>query len=274
MRIFLMMAFCYRRQSPCSTSSKAYYNRQATSIPGLHIYHDFLSGHSKSDLRSNAVNLYKTLSKYFAKAKETQQVPHESLKHNLTSKEFYYVLRIDEPSIGKINCQYFNEYGEKGHRLTYFIDNKNLPKFLTESLIPQVKQLPEVLAISENKPLNWNFTFNTYAIKNSATPTLAGFDFHTDIKSNGVATMIYSIGSASKFQIRPPSHPPEDIQTPLVSETVSLLDNSLVLLTEQSRWTYKHRVIPVKAKSSQSLVPNEAESIGRMSIVLGFSISK
>jgi len=60
----------------------------------------------------------------------------KSYNHNLKADKEYALMKIrDISSDSKVDCQNFINYGDKGHSLTYFIGNQNIPKFVKESLI-------------------------------------------------------------------------------------------------------------------------------------------
>ncbi len=262
----MMALSLIQKTARCISSSTRCYSELTTSIPGLYIYRDFLRPVQGTDLQKNAINLHKEIVENSANALNHQCKTFLSQYHNLKSDEYYRLVEVDDSSGRKIEGQHFQKYGEDGHKLTYFVGNKNLPGFLMNGLLSRVLRIPEIMAIKQDKTLNWNFTFNTYAAANNGLSKLAGFDFHKDIESNGEVTMIYSIGAPTKFEIRHPNYIAE-------SQTIPLLSNSLVVLSKQARWDYEHRVIPVTIEDSAPLIENEVESVRRISLVLGFARS-
>lgn len=172
-----------------------------------------------------------------------------SRQHNLKSDEFYKKVRLNE-----IDCQHFDRYGDNGHTLTYFIGNKNIPKYL-EGLKNKIESLEEVHALEG--VLNWNFTFNTYRSLNVVRP---GFPFHIDTPSNGEITSIFTLLSDADLQMKK-----ETDQDPVYS--VKLVPGSLRLLTGEARWKWQHRVLPSERTAQDG-------RIERMSLVLGCNISQ
>ena len=83
---------------------------------------------------------------------------------------------------------------------------------------------------------------------------LAGCPFHVDIPSNGVVTMILNIQRAALFQIAKDEHC-QDIELPV---------GCVLLLSGESRYEWKHRVLP-KALGAEA----SPGKIQRLSLVLG-----
>lgn len=242
-------------------STVASHGNAPVSVPGLHVYYNFLRSEQKDALTASSIALHRAIETQTSDARKLKCKTYLSQYHNLTSDESYRIVQIKDGNERTISCQAFEKYGESGHKLTYFIGNQNLPQFLSNHLIPRVLQIPEVTAITHGDPLVWNFTFNSYAA--TKDQTLAGFDFHKDIESNGEVTMIYSLGVQSQFQIRNPSCITELLAIPLLS-------NSLVLLTQKARWDYEHRVVPVTVANAPPLILNQTHRVLRLSLVLGF----
>lgn len=231
----------------------------STPVRGLYVYQNFLSSRQAVDVWQKAIGLHTVI---------LHQVPSDrtffSKNHNLRSEEHYRVVQITDKMHGDIRGQYFERYGENGHRLTYFMGSRNIPEFLKNNMISRTLQIPEVKALVRGGVDEWNFTFNTYAISKIKATTLPGFDFHKDIASNGEATLIYSIGTSSKLQMRHPSRPLDVFEIPL-------LHNSLVLLSKEARWDYEHRVVPINISNDMALFEDGVESIKRISLVFGFT---
>lgn len=250
-----------RQMQGCISKNAAYYSQLTTPIPGLHIYHDFLETDRKCDLQKEAIKLHHAIS---SDTTVEHKKIHRSQSHNLPSHEYYRLVSFNDQEKMKITCQYFEKYGEDGHKLTYFIGNNNLPNFIKSMLISRVLEIPEVIALSQNKLLNWNLTFNVYASElNQPRTEIPGFPFHKDIPSNGEATMIYSIGAGSEFQMRHPANADKIHAYPLYP-------NSLILFSKEARWDYEHRVVPVEIVDSPPLFTTALEKIWRISLVLGF----
>ncbi|GAB4226020.1 MAG: hypothetical protein Tsb0021_01590 [Chlamydiales bacterium] len=261
----MMITHSLIRQTPrCFSTSSRGNSPGGSFVPGLHIFHDFLPKSQQSELQKKAIDLYKAVLNTQVSSDLKRRKIFLSHSHNLKSDEYYRLIEIEDVPGKKIRGQHFEKYGEDGHKLTYFIGNNNLPKFLRNSLVPRVLQIPEVMALRQDKTLNCNFTFNTYAKANERASKLAGFGFHKDIESNGELTVIYSIGAHSEFQIRYPNDEDKAL-------TIPLLSHSLILLSKGARWDYEHRVIPVTIEDCSPLFQNEVETIRRISLVLGFA---
>ena len=239
------------------------FNKLPTPISGLHVYRQFLEPKYADALQSKAVGLCQAILNQSSSAPSHRCQTFLSKYHNLKSDEYLRPIKIDDEPNGKIRGQYFERYGEDGHTLTYFIGNRNIPRFLPNTLITRVLHLPEVMEITQNRLTEWNLTFNTYATSKKCDSTLPGFDFHKDIESNGEVTLIYSIGSPAEFQIRHPETVEKICRIPL-------LHNTMVLLSNEARWDYEHKVVPNKISDDFSLLETEIESVRRMSLVLGF----
>jgi hypothetical protein len=224
-------------------------------IPGLRYYPKFLENPQQNLIQQKSSELFGKI------INNVKNSPTLSLKHNLKSKEYYLSSQIMEDD-SKIQCQYFEKYGEEGHTLTYFMGNNNIPKFIKNEIIPKVLEIPEVKTLRVKSMLSWNFTFNTYSLTTSQTKKMSGFPFHKDIDSNGIITMIYSIGATTEFQIRHPKDPNSVHRIPLTT-------NSLVLLSGESRWDYEHCVVPSNIEVDNFNFATEVESIKRISLVLG-----
>ncbi|MEM1283418.1 MAG: alpha-ketoglutarate-dependent dioxygenase AlkB [Chlamydiota bacterium] len=237
---------------------------QTRLISGLYIYPDFLPPEDQKNLQEKVINLHTYIVNESKNSNSQRCQTFLSRYHNLSSDEHYRQIQLNDAQGNKVTCQHFEKYGESGHKLSYFIGNDNLPTFLQSSLLSRILQIPEVITITEDSQLNWNFTFNTYATTKTQPTKLAGFAFHKDIDSNGEVTMIYSLGASSTFHIR---HPKK------ISDTLSvpLLPNSLLLLSKEARWDYEHCVVPVDVDKSSSLIETQLETIKRVSLVLGFT---
>ena len=152
-----------------------------------------------------------------------------------------------------VSCEYFPRYGEDGHALCYFRGNSNLPDFVRDGLLGQLGQtIQQDNLATEEQELTWKLTMNFYK---SVGGTVAGFPFHVDIPANGVVTMILNIHKEVLFQIAR-GDSVRDIPLPI---------GSLLLLSGESRYEWKHRVLPMPSSGSES--PNTVE---RVSLVLGF----
>ncbi len=106
--------------------------------------------------------------------------------------------------------------------------------------------------VEAGQDLKWKLTMNFY---HGHDGKIAGFPFHVDIPSNGVVTMILNVHREVLFQI---AH--EEIV-----EDVELPVGSLLILSGESRYQWKHRVLPKELGNS----PSSGE-VERVSLVLGF----
>ena len=84
---------------------------------------------------------------------------------------------------------------------------------------------------------------------------VAGFPFHVDILANGVVTMILNVQREALFQITK-GEAVTDIRLPV---------GSLLVLSGESRYEWKYRVLPMAASGSGG-----PGGIERVSLVLGF----
>lgn len=236
------------------TSQKNYFDK----IPGLILYHDFLS-HSKCNLLvEESLKLYKRLEDDSTRTHQLKKadIPQpefvRSSKHNLASEEFYTSLTLREASQRSIHCEYFQKYGEIGHSLCYFRGNNNLPDFVYDSLLPVITSTMQDAGLKKDKELIWKLTMNFYK---TLEGVVAGFPFHVDIPANGVVTMILNIQREVLFQIAK-----EETVT-----DVNLPVGSLLVLSGESRYQWKHRVLPMTSNYASA-----KGDIERISLVLGF----
>lgn len=218
-------------------------------IPGLVYQPDFLTENTRQSLYTQSLQLHKKISTH----REGAPV-FKSQGHNLPFERHYRRLYFEDTPGRKINAQNFVDYGGSGHELTYFINNQNVPSFIHEELITRLNQMVPVqtLASQSETPLDWRLTFNIYKEKSSKQ---AGFDWHKDIATNGEITSITTIFGNATFQI----HPEEKASYSAIS--LPLIPRSIVLLSGDSRWKWKHRVLPQETSA--------ISDIGRISLVLG-----
>lgn len=227
-------------------------------IPGLIVYYDYLSHSECASLIERSLTLFKQLEDESAKTHQlkTADIPQpefvRSSKHNLASEEFYTSLTLNEVSQRSIHCEYFQKYGENGHSLCYFRGNTNLPDFIHSNLLLSITSTMQDAGLTTNKEPIWKLTMNFY--KNLGG-VVAGFPFHVDIPANGVVTMILNIQREVLFQIAK-------------DETiidVNLPVGSLLVLSGESRYKWKHRVLPMTSNNAST-----KGDIERISLVLGF----
>jgi hypothetical protein len=224
-------------------------------IPGLFVYHDYLTPSECNSLVEKSLELYKRLEEGSAthqlrKADIPQPEFVRSAKHNLASEEFYTSLTLHEASQRSIRCEYFPRYGEIGHSLCYFRGNTNLPD-IVHDILPFITSTMQDAGLTTDKELMWKLTMNFYK---SLSGVVAGFPFHVDIPANGVVTMILNIQREVLFQIAK-------------DETIidiNLPPGSLLVLSGESRYQWKHRVLPMTSN------PSTNSDIERISLVLGF----
>mmetsp|Transcript_11564 Transcript_11564/g.14352 ORF Transcript_11564/g.14352 Transcript_11564/m.14352 type:complete len:204 (+) Transcript_11564:173-784(+) len=182
--------------------------------------------------------------------------------HNLDSEEHYKNIVVGDEGNTR-QAQLFENYGSEGHMLTYFQGNNNIPSFVDQLLLSQLLTLPELRDYKNNA--NWKFTFNTYSAKNEQ---LSGFSFHKDVPSNGDISLIYSLGTESQFQIRLPEGETQTDSDCASEITENVRSNDLIIMANDARWKYEHRVVPVSVGAEQKPLHSE-HPIYRISMVLG-----
>ena len=244
-----------------------------TAVPGLHFISDFIDKEAQRRLEASAYQLHHKIT-HSEDSTLFAGKTHLSKYHNLSSSEYYRLVTFEEAG-AKINAQYFAHYGEDGHKLTYFIGSDNIPGFVKTGLAAPMEELTAVEALKTEKAfypsasqshpyvLQWNLTFNVYSPAKTTPHRVAGFPFHVDIKSNGDITAIYTLLSAATLEIRKKG----TSETP---HAFTLTPGSLLLLSQEARWDWEHRVTPTEIASSK-LDDTLTDSISRMSLVLGCS---
>ena len=231
--------------------------RKFNEIPGLFLVSDCFTASQCNTMIQEALDLYQRLEK--ASVSQNVQQAHipqpefvQSERHNLSSEELYMSIKLDEDN-KELRCEYFPRYGEDGHALAYFRGNDNLPDFIHKELLGQLHKLMCDLALVElEKKMHWKLTLNYYK---STGNTVAGFPFHVDIPANGVVTMIVNIQREAQFQIAKDE----------ILREVIIPVGGLLVLSGESRYVWKHRVLPMG--SSQLSTQDDIE---RISLVLGF----
>ena len=221
-------------------------------IPGLFLFPDFFSESESADLTDKTIELYSKLKVEDTGSLVKANIPQpdfvKSQKHNLESEEYFARKRLDENG-EKLSCEFFPTYGESGHSLAYFRGNQNLPNFIRESL-PKIQSLMKRERLLNKDDPTWKLTVNFYKNINGET---AGFPFHVDIPANGIVTMIMNIQKSALFQIA------KDNQV----HDISIPVGGLLVLSGESRYEWKHRVLPEESQST-------GRKIERVSLVLGF----
>ena len=227
-------------------------------IPGLIVYDDYLSYADCNSLVEKSLQLYERLEDESTRMHEQKkaEIPQpefvRSSKHNLASEEFYTSLILREASERNIRCEYFQKYGESGHSLCYFRGNTNLPDFVYGNLLQSITSRMQDAGLTTDKALTWKLTMNFYR---NLGGVVAGFPFHVDIPANGVVTMILNIQREVLFQIAK-DETVIDVNLPV---------GSLLVLSGESRYQWKHRVLPMTSNNEST-----QNDIERISLVLGF----
>lgn len=216
-------------------------------IPGMRFIPNFLDKTNQNHILEKSLSLHERVNA--AAQKETRRI-YVSKGHNLKIEKSYQFLKINNQF-----CQYFGNYGENGHSLTYFQNNENIPPFVKEIVIDRMSELKEVqlLRAKNQTELNWKFTFNAYKTSQNH---VAGFPFHKDISSNGEITAIITLIASAELQMKKPEE-----QTPSLS--LQLIPGSIFLLSEEARWDWEHRVLP------QQLKTTPVGDLARLSLVVG-----
>ncbi len=227
-------------------------------VNGLYFFEDFFSNEDCKSLIDGALennkqleaNINKNTKLFSANIPQPEFVTSEN--HNLSTEEKFTSVKVKESDNKELSCEYFPAYGEEGHALAYFRGNKNIPNYINP-IIPKIEKIIDELGINESaKAFQWRLTMNFYK---SVKGTVAGFPFHVDIPANGVSTMILNIHNKATFQIK---------KDDVVKEIV-LPVGSLLILSGESRYEWKHRVLPSTIDATAV-----SEEIQRISLVLGY----
>ncbi len=225
-------------------------------VPGLLLFSDAISPAECLRLQQAAMALYPLLEASSAEAQRFRTnipqpdfVADGDIANRLASEEEFARVEFMDDNRGK-RCEYFSSYGEPGHALAYFRGNNNLPEFILEPTLTNIRaMLVRSGLASADDSLRWRLTVNFYK---RVADTVAGFPFHVDIPANGIVTMILNVHHPATFQIAK-----DDRQ-----ENIELPVGALLLLSGEARYEWKHRVLPQTTESERSL--------GRVSLVLGF----
>jgi hypothetical protein len=228
-------------------------------IPGLFLYTNYFDEERRSQVVRQSLELYTRLQEQIGpdptltKVNIPQPKFVKSAQHNLSSEELYTRVTLLEAGGRAIRGEFFPKYGEHGHALCYFQGNANLPDFVTEGPLAEIRRTVERNGLAAaGQELKWKLTMNFY---HSFDGKIAGFPFHVDIPSNGVVTMILNVHRAVLFQIAREE----------VVEDVELPVGSLLILSGESRYQWKHRVLPKELGEAAS-----SGQVARVSLVLGF----
>ncbi len=233
--------------------------QQIEGIPGLYLAPQFFTQRDCEQITAETLHLYTQMEANcppdnLTKAPIPQPEYFRSEEHNLKSEEYFARLKLDDPvNAGGIRCEYFPRYGEVGHALGYLRGNNNMPAFVTSRILPRIKDaIKSCKLIDSDEGLRWKLTVNVY--KNSGG-VIAGFPFHVDIPANGVVTMILNVQREALFQIAKEERT-HDIQLPV---------GGVLILSGESRYEWKHRVVPTPSPGSTS-----EDEVERVSLVLGY----
>lgn len=228
-------------------------------VPGLYCSPNYFHPDRAISISQEALLLFTKLKSAVSRGTEVSaaQIPQpefvRSERHNLASEEQYTRVELAEPSGNSLKCEYFPRYGEDGHALAYFRGNSNLPDFVAGELLATVHDTVQDLGvIGTGDKLNWKLTANFYQ---SVNGTVAGFPFHVDIPANGVVTMILNVHEEALFQI---SRGETQID-------IQLSIGGLLILSGESRYEWKHRVLPMAERTETA-----SAEVQRVSLVLGF----
>lgn len=231
---------------------------------GLEIHSDFFGQEQSSSVADLALDFFSKLQQ--ATATPVRGRTYLSQQHNLNSKEEYQSITLKD-SQASVKGELFSTYGGSGHQLAYFRGNHNIPQWVWGSVVKAVKELDAVKKLGPEH--SWNFTWNTYSrVQGEEEGT--GFAWHKDIPSNGDITVIYTLGQTALFSLR---HPAEK----LVEYTYRLPSDSLLILSDDVRWDWEHKVEVLGAESVERLLPQDDATLGklnrvgldRISLVLG-----
>ena len=232
--------------------------QEFATIPGLFVYPDHFSEAQCATLVRESLTLHAQLEAVASAGKaEKAHIPQpefvRSSRHNLASEEFYTRVVLAASDHRNLSCEFFPKYGEERHSLCYFRGNANLPDFVRDELLATIHELMEETGLADaGGELMWKLTMNFYK---SVDGTIAGFPFHVDIPANGVVTMILNVQREVLFQIAK-GEAITDIQLPV---------GTLLVLSGESRYEWKHRVRPMASRD-----PASAGGVERVSLVLGF----
>jgi hypothetical protein len=226
-------------------------------VPGLFVYSNYFPPPQRSRVLAESLRIANVLNNVIADGAELTKVgiPQpgfvRSAKHNLQSEEQFTRVTLSEPAGRDIRGEFFPRYGEDGHALCYFQGNDNLPDFVHGELLDGIRQTIEAeKLVAPGQPLKWKLTMNFYR---NVGGVVAGFPFHVDIPSNGVVTMILNVQREALFQIARGE----------TLKDVPLRVGALLVLSGESRYEWKHRVLPMSGGTGGGLE--------RVSLVLGFA---
>ena len=290
--------------------------------PGLHYYRAFLTPEQQSALTDASLSLLENI--HDSRDSHTHSLDTDSSsgsdsdsgrrvktttslskQHNLTTDEYYERVEVTDESevvtagasgavskgkgvskgVRKRRAQYFDQYGDPGHQLTYFMNNSNIPSYVMDDVISrlvQMKEIKELYTSSEGvgdaKDLNWMFTFNTYS-SHCDSDIIPGFPYHVDSDFNGDVTVILSLMCGASMELRPLPKAGEEGNSTEKNPChmrIELSPGSLLLLSGEARWKWQHRIVPrtgtgtgTGRTDSDDEDDSELPDVQRISLVLG-----
>lgn len=205
-------------------------------LPGLALRPEFVTAAEATQLWQQALAVLAQVQRQSG-TRKTAVSPLHNLQHE--KKEFEAVT-IEREDGSPIQGEYFAQYGTRGTSLAYFRGRHNLPRFIASFIDTRIAPLPETQAVARQvgkavPDLTWRWTFNHYAVVPQREPVL--FPFHKDIAVNGRISCILTLGSPALFEMA------TDEKEPRLVEAVTLKPRSLVVLADESRWNFVHRVV-------------------------------
>lgn len=129
------VSVCTLHLKPLSSAHRIMMNRVAN-IPGLFYADQFLSKQQQKFVLPSIRRVLKYVEEGNTGQAQTATVPQatRSKHHNLVQEERSFV-RVQVPDLGaaetpvRLNAENFSSYGSRGHSLTYFRGNDNVPSF-------------------------------------------------------------------------------------------------------------------------------------------------
>lgn len=118
-------------------------------VPGLIFRPAHFAPAACAGIVAHALHLYDRLEAAVASGAtpETAHIPQpayvRSAAHNLQSEERFVRVSLEETDGRTVRSEYFPRYGEDGHALAYFQRNANLPDFVADDLVPDVRAVIE-----------------------------------------------------------------------------------------------------------------------------------
>lgn len=234
--------------------------KYTTQLKGVSLFKNFISESEHEMIMKETRNFQKKVSNYLDEKRTSGII---SKLHNLTSQESFQNVLIEDKD-STIKCEVFEKYGEEGHTLVYLQNNENVPHFvkdfISEKLLTNIESrniILENLKKSDDfrfKDGTWKLTVNYYdQVKNNTN--YSGFPFHTDIKSNGVVTVILSLESFARMDFIKPKYNMDGFHSteygkrdyvPTIDDSLTqflLEPRSLIIVYGEARYEWMHRVV-------------------------------